>query len=105
MTSAEWNRNHNRPYDTDRLIKIDNTYNKIKDILLVKKSDLCGCVSSNGLDVSSIRLFDGYVVIWECQDEWFRLYDRRNGGPTGYYICDQYEGLIKLLCDLGLINR
>jgi hypothetical protein len=43
--------------------------------------------------------------IWECSDEWFFVEVRDTQSSISlYYKCDQFEGLVELLKDKGIIK-
>lgn len=43
--------------------------------------------------------------IYRSEDEWYYIkYINKNSSEIKYYLCDQYEGLIKLLKNKELIN-
>jgi hypothetical protein len=56
----------------------------------------------------TISFKEGFLYIYELEDEWFDVTHVRYGGPDGsgitHYKCDQLEGLRKFLTDKGFIQ-
>jgi hypothetical protein len=93
-------------YTSETLIDIRPTHDKIRDQIILRSYIGEFNLNSNVITSMKINSKDAYVdlVIWETNDEWFKVLDKSNVSNMRGYLCDQLDGLMMFLKDKNLLK-